>query len=176
MKAGPRDFETAQLYGHRPAAGDLEELQSLLADPRVGATLGGVRSAAQVAALLLRFIEHWQRRGFGPFILHESAAGDFVGYAGLIETRAEALPGEIELLYALRPIYWRRGYASEASREALARGFGAWDLDGVVAFTLPRNRASWGVMEKVGMVRSGEIEHAGERHLLYRAAPEKRRA
>ena len=32
-----------------------------------------------------------------------------------------------------------------------------------------------GLLGRLGMVRSGEIEHAGERHLLYRAAPEKRR-
>jgi RimJ/RimL family protein N-acetyltransferase len=40
----------------------------------------------------------------------------------------------------------------------------------VIAFALPDNAASLRVMEKIGMRRSGPIEHAGLAHVLYRVA------
>ena len=71
---------------------------------------------------------------------------------------------------------WGHGYATEAARAALDNGFGELGLDEIVALTVPANRRSRRVMERLGMTRSPEddFDHprlpAGplRRHVLYR--------
>jgi RimJ/RimL family protein N-acetyltransferase len=41
-------------------------------------------------------------------------------------------------------------------------------VDDLVSFTLPDNRASRRVMEKIGFRHDTEVEHAGLPHVLYR--------
>jgi len=45
------------------------------------------------------------------------------------------------------------GYALEAARAAIDDGFGRLGLAEIVAYTVPANRASWQVMERLGMSR-----------------------
>jgi len=51
------------------------------------------------------------------------------------------------------------------------------NLDQIVSFTVPANKASWSVMERVGMTRDAggdfdhprlAVGHALRRHILYR--------
>lgn len=171
-----RDLVTARLSGCIPNASDAQYLEPLLRDPRVARTLGGIRTPEQVRQILDRFTSHWERRGFGPWILRDFESGSFAGYGGLVETLAEAFVGEIEILYALAPAFWNQGLATEMSIAALGRGFGEWRLPWVIAFTLPTNRASRAVMEKTGLRHCGEFDHRGAPHLLYRLEAEEWRA
>jgi RimJ/RimL family protein N-acetyltransferase len=73
------------------------------------------------------------------------------------------------LTHALVSERWAQGLATEAARAAVS-----WarrlDLIELVALTLPANLASRRVIESVGLGFSGEVEHAGMTHLLYRLA------
>ena len=53
--------------------------------------------------------------------------------------------------------YWNRGYATEATRAMLAFGFERLGLHRVRAATLSPNVGAWRVLEKLGMVREGEL-------------------
>ena len=91
-----------------------------------------------------------ERRGYAQWRVAERD-GPFAGCVGLqpLET------GEIELVYALRPDMWGRGYAREAADAALAFAFGRLRMDEVVAIVRPANDASVRVARAVGMVRKG---------------------
>jgi [ribosomal protein S5]-alanine N-acetyltransferase len=54
------------------------------------------------------------------------------------------------------------------AREVAALGLGRLGLAGLVARTLPTNRASRRVMEKVGFGYERDTVHAGLTHVLYR--------
>lgn len=64
-------------------------------------------------------------------------------------------PGSAELGYSLTRPLWGRGLMTEAATAALAFGFEKADLARIQASTDIRNAASWRVMEKVGMTRTG---------------------
>ena len=64
-------------------------------------------------------------------------------------------PGSAELGYSLARSLWGRGLMTEAATAILAFGFGKADLARIQASTDIRNAASWRVMEKVGMTRTG---------------------
>ena len=166
------NLETRRLIGSIPEASDAQVLESLLGDPLVGRTLGGIRSPDQVGLLLDRFRSHWAQRGFGPWIFRACDSGAFVGYGGLIETLAKVHIGQVELLYALLPRFWNRGLATEISMASVARCFGQWRLPALIAFTLPTNGASRAVIEKAGLGYCGEFDHRGNRHVLYRLTSE----
>ncbi len=72
----------------------------------------------------------------------------------------------VELPWSVLPKLQRRGFATEAARAALGVALGL-GLGPLVALTLPDNRASRGVMEKVGLRYEREVEHAGLPHVLY---------
>lgn len=172
MSARLERLRTPRLRLERPAAGDLAELCRMHADPVVMATLGGVRSEAATAELLRAFAEHWDRHGFGPWVLRAPEDGRLLGRGGL---RRVTVGGrdEVELLYALVADAWGRGLASELARESVRVAFAELGLPDLVAFTRPTNARSRAVMERAGFGYEREVEHAGEPHVLYRlrAAP-----
>ena len=83
----------------------------------------------------------------------------------------------VEAGWRLMPAYWGKGYALEAARAATDDGFGRLGLAEIVAYTVPANRASWTVMERLGMTRdpAEDFDHPSQpegsplrRHVLYR--------
>lgn len=73
--------------------------------------------------------------------------------------------------------HWGKGYASEAAAACLRFGFEYLKLQQIVAFTVPLNKRSIGVMERIRMSRdpADDFDHpklpAGhplQRHVLYR--------
>jgi ribosomal-protein-alanine N-acetyltransferase len=157
---------TARMTARRIAQSDFDDLLRLNQDATVMATLGGVRSAAEVRQMMRDALEHWERHGYGIWIFGERDGGGFVGRAGL---RRVTIEGEqvVELLYALMPEFWNRGIASEMAHTILDAAQ-RLALEEVVAFTLPSNRASRRVMEKAGFHYDRDITWAGLPHVLYR--------
>jgi RimJ/RimL family protein N-acetyltransferase len=109
---------------------------------------------------------HWSDHGFGPWVLLEKRTGTFAGRGGLSWASVEGT-ARIELPWSIEPHLHGRGLATEAARAACewAREL---RFDEVVALILPANLASRRVAEKTGLERSGEVNHAGLPHLLFR--------
>ena len=83
----------------------------------------------------------------------------------------------IEIGWRLACAHWGKGYATEAARAVVAHAFGPLGLDELVSFTVPANRRSRAVMERLGMTHApaDDFDHpklpAGHplrRHVLYR--------
>ena len=158
---------TARLSLERVRESDLADLCALHADPRVMATLGGVRSAAETAAQIRDFDAHWQRHGFGPWTARDPASGRFLGRGGLRCVPVEGRE-EVEVLYALAADSWGLGLATELARESVRVAFHELRLPELVAFTLPENARSLAVMLRVGFRYQRDFIHAGRPHRLHR--------
>ncbi len=64
-------------------------------------------------------------------------------------------PGVAELGYSIARPLWGHGLTTEAARAVIAYAFKELDLVRIQAFADIRNAASWRVMEKLGMERTG---------------------
>ncbi|MBM3514740.1 MAG: GNAT family N-acetyltransferase [Alphaproteobacteria bacterium] len=102
------------------------------------------------------------------WMLERRSDGAFIGYCGIKPWTSEAGVVENELLYALLLEFWGQGYVPEIARSMLDEAFTADHQASIVAFTLPANRRSWRVMEKLGFVREADIVHRGLAHVFYR--------
>jgi len=139
----------------------------LLCDPLVAATLGGVPSPARVAAMIAAQSAQFDRYGYGFWAWRDKATGEVVARGGIQHTHVGG-HDEVEVGWAVMPHRWGEGFATELGDASLHAGFDEHGLESIVAFTLPRNRASQRVMEKLGMVYERDIIHAELPHVLYR--------
>ncbi len=161
---------TERLRGERLGPEHLDALAPILGDPRVGATLGGVRNPGDVARMLEQAAEGWRRDGIGYWMFFETATGSPVARGGLSHAVFAGRP-EVEVGWTVAPDRWGEGFATELGAAAVDVAFGVLELDDVVAYTLPHNAASRRVMEKLGFVyeRTAPYKEFGD-HVLYRLA------
>lgn len=167
MAESVETFETERLHAERMGPAHFDDLQRLHSDPRVMATLGGVRSEVQTRSLILANEEHWQRHGYGLWVFRDAATDAFTGRGGLrhLEVGGRA---EIEVAYALVAELWNRGLATEMAVAFVRIAFDELHIDSLVCFTQPTNLASRRVMEKAGFRYERDIVHAGLPHVLHR--------
>ncbi len=104
----------------------------------------------------------------------------FIGFVGLAVLRFEAhFTPCVEIGWRLAAKHWGQGYATEAASVVLDHAFGPLGLEQVVSFTVPANRRSRHVMERLGMTRllADDFEHPSlpegyplRRHVLYQGS------
>lgn len=87
-------------------------------------------------------------------------SGEVLGFCGLKRSNVEgeSVFGMVEIGWRLREDAWHRGYAKEAAVASLELGFRRFGADEIVALTVPGNLASWGLMERLGMVRRPDLD------------------
>lgn len=174
--------ETPELHAERVVlrgwrADDLAPFASLNADPRVmehyPATLTRVQSDTFVRE---RIVPQFAERGFGLWAVEVPGVAPFIGYVGLqvVTFQAHFTPC-VEIDWRLAFPFWGRGFATEAARAAVTLGFTEAGLEEIVSFTVPANRRSIAVMERLEMRYHGEFEHPDlpsghllRTHVLYR--------
>jgi RimJ/RimL family protein N-acetyltransferase len=163
-------IETERMILERLRLEHAPDLSRLLRDPRVAVTLsptGAPPSESEVAALLRAKVDHWDRHGFGMWLLRDRATGEMVGRGGLQYTYTAGLH-DVEAAWAVVPERWGQGLATELAHACVEVGFEQLSFREIVAFTLPDNVASRRVMEKSGFTYERDIIHAGLPHVLYR--------
>jgi RimJ/RimL family protein N-acetyltransferase len=122
--------------------------------------------------------DFWREHGYGLWVVEIPGEASFVGVVGLSRVGYEAhFTPAVEVAWRLTRPYWGQGIAREAARAAIEDGFYRIGLAEIVAITTPPNVRSWGLMERLGMVRDGDgdFDHPGvpeghrlRRHVLYR--------
>jgi len=145
---------------------DFADLLRLNQDLEVAKTMAGTRSESETREFIRNAIEHWRRHGYGLSIFRDRVDGRFIGRAGIRHVEIDGAH-EIEIAYALMPEFWRRGFATEMARAILDVAT-TLEIRDLVAFTLPTNLGSRGVMEKVGFRYERDIIWANLPHVLYR--------
>jgi len=161
------EIRTTRLLLRRLGPGDMDDFMRMHQDPRVMATLGGVRTPDVIQSFLERLLGEWDRHGFGWWSVHELASGRFAGRGGVRRVQVDGR-AEVEVGYGLLPEFWGRGLATELARESVRVGFGELQLPELVSFTLPNNLASRRVMDKAGFRFERNFIHANLPHVLYR--------
>lgn len=162
---------------------DLMPFASLNQDHKVLEFLPGALTVEESAAWINKLKEDCKEHGFGLWAA-TLKTGEFIGYIGLNVPAFKAnFTPCIEIGWRLAPLYWGQGLAAEGARAALRYAFDELKLAEVVSFTVPENKRSIRVMEKIGMQRdlSGDfnhpklpLDHPLSRHILYRIKNEKR--
>jgi RimJ/RimL family protein N-acetyltransferase len=163
--------ETDRLVLERLRIEHLDELSTLLRDPRVAATGWPGANPPTEREVLLSIKDkerHWERHGFGMWLMRDRETGAMVGRGGLQWTTYVKDLDEVEAGWSVVPERWGEGLATELALASIEIAFGPLELTDLVAFTLPDNLASRRVMEKAGFSYEREIMHVGLPHVLYR--------
>lgn len=176
-------IHTPRLTMRRWRPEDGEAFATMFADPKVMEFYPPAGNRADIDAFIQRIERHFATHGFGLWAVEVPEVAPFIGYVGLAHVPFEAhFTPAVEIGWRLMSNHWGKGYATEAARAALNFGFSELDLKEIVSFTVPANRRSWRVMEKIGMSRSDaddfdhprlEEGHWLRRHVLYRISRER---
>jgi len=178
MNAQAIHVRTARLLLRPWRDDDAVAFAAMSADPEVMEFLPPLTSRAAVDAWAARLEAHWRERGFGRWAVEIPGEVAFIGIVGLATIPFEAhFTPAVEVVWRLARAHWGRGYATEAARAALGHGFGTLGLEEIVAVTVPGNRRSRRVIERLGMSRdpAEDFDHPSlpdgplKRHVLYRA-------
>ena len=140
---------------------DLEPFAAMNADLHVMEHYPAPLTRAQSDALVLeRIVPAFAEHGYGLWAVEVPGVSPFIGFVGLQAPGFEAhFTPCIEIGWRLAALYWGHGYATEAARAALAFGFAEAGLEEIVSFTVPANRRSIALMERLEMTYAGEFEH-----------------
>ncbi|TWB82383.1 ribosomal-protein-alanine N-acetyltransferase [Nitrospirillum amazonense] len=174
-------LKTARLLLRPWLPTDRDAFAALADDPRVMEFLTPLDRAGS-DALVDRVQAHFVQHGFGYWAVEVPGVASFIGFVGLGTVGFEAaFTPAVEIGWRLASAHWGRGYATEAARAVMHAAFTRFDLPEVVALTVPANRRSRAVMERLGMAHDPAEDfdhprlaegHPLRRHVLYR----KRRA
>ena len=160
-------LQTPRLMVREFSLADAPALQAICGNRRTmrqvgdGTTLDLARCEEWIAVSL----RDYAGKGYGAWAVFLKGAAEMAGYAGIVSAARRADP---EIIYALRPQWWRQGLAGELIPALLDYGFSRHGLPRIVATVAPGNIASCRAVERTGMHCAGEeIEPDGSRMLVY---------
>lgn len=174
------EIVTARLVLRQWREGDLDAFAAMNADPAVMRHFPATMTFDESRALMAHHIQHISTHGFGAYAVLERATGAFLGACGCKHIAwPNALPTPVEIGWRFHQTAWGQGFATEASRAALAECFAKTQLEHISSFTVQANQPSWSVMERLGMTRRPDLDfdhprvpdgHRLKRHIVYLAA------
>ncbi len=149
---------TDRLHLRRWTDADRAPFHAMCQDPQVMEYLGDPQPRAATDAMIDRQNGLLDAHGHCFWALERRADGAFLGFCG-IKPGAEGTPieGRAEIGWRLAAAHWGHGYAREAAEASLGWAFANLAEGTVWAMTVPANIRSWGLMERLGMVRRPEL-------------------
>jgi RimJ/RimL family protein N-acetyltransferase len=130
-------------------------------DPAVMEFMQGLTPPDVSNGFIDKIEAHWDEHGWGLWAVEVPGVAPFVGFTGLWPATHVLGYESREVGWRLARGHWGHGYATEAAREALRFGFRDLGFDEIVSFTVPENRRSRAVMERIGLgyVERGDFDH-----------------
>ena len=165
----PPELVTPRLVLRELRASDAASVASGAGDLRVAQYLIQVPSPYPIA-LARRWVMHrieWWDTGRGvTFAVTLNGEPDML--LGTVSLRCYVRDRRAELGYWLAAPAWGHGFATEAAQAAVDFGFRSLGLARVYAQVLAGNRASLGVLDKLGMVNEGvKRQHVNKARRLH---------
>lgn len=153
-------FETQRLLFRLFTTEDAELIYTLNLDPEVTRfTHDPVTSIEQARTVLEKAIlPQYALYNHGRWAVHIRETGEFIGWCGL---KYRAGLNEIDLGYRFMKHYWGKGYATEAADASIRYGFDRLNLTRIVGRAELGNTGSIRVLEKCGMVYTGNEQVDG---------------
>jgi RimJ/RimL family protein N-acetyltransferase len=146
--------------------------------PEVMEYLGGVEDPAKLKSAVARQQAIQAEHGYCFWVVERRSDRTLMGFCGLKPgPPGTPLFGEVEIGWRLGAAFWGHGYAREAAQASLDWAWANLSVATVAAMTVEGNVRSWGLMERIGMVRvsDGDFDHPDlpdghplQRHILYR--------
>lgn len=171
---------TERLLLRRWRESDRAAHRAIVVHPLVMKTLGGPPPEAASAEVVGRQNGVADKTGSCFWAVEERASGAMIGWCGIKPGPAGTpIADAPEAGWTLHPDWWGTGLAYEAASAVFARYWADTPAPHIYAITTPGNRASWGLMERLGMSRvaGGEFDHPNlepgdplRRHCTYRIA------
>jgi GrpB-like predicted nucleotidyltransferase (UPF0157 family)/GNAT superfamily N-acetyltransferase len=166
----PLFLETKRLVLKKPKLSDVDDLLLLRSDSEVMKYIGRdglIQTKEEVERFLNMAIPYQEENGFGFCSVFEKGSGAFVGQAGLFHLGFDEAQSEIEIAYRLLPKFWGKGYGTELVRALIQWGFDHLAVDKLIAIVHPENNRSRHILDKVGMMHTGEAEYFGKKVQRY---------
>jgi RimJ/RimL family protein N-acetyltransferase len=157
-------IETGRLLLRNWGSEDFDRFVALTNTPAVMRWLAGVQEPSVLRERLASRFTAWQEeRGFTFWVVERKADGELLGFCGLkiADDAGSPVEGDYEVGWRLREDAWGQGYAKEAAIASLDFAFASLEAERVVALTVSGNVPSWGLMERLGMVRRSDLDYVG---------------
>jgi RimJ/RimL family protein N-acetyltransferase len=143
-------IETARLRLRPWRDADREPFWAMTCDPEVMRYLPP-RTRAESDAGVDRQMTMQADHGHCLWALEHRDENRFIGFCGVIPPGSPTF--EYEVGWRLASDLWGQGYAREAAEASLGWAWRHLDTPAVVAITTRDNARSWGLMERLGMIR-----------------------
>jgi RimJ/RimL family protein N-acetyltransferase len=125
--------------------------------------------------MLTRIERHFAEHGWGFWALEERESRELIGMCGIAHVSLKGpLASDVELSWRISTGRQGRGLAREAAEASVWFGLNVLKLPRLVAWTVPANTASWGLMRRLGMREIGGFDHPSlpdghrlKQHVLY---------
>ena len=171
-------LETERLFLREWRDADVPILHRMGNDPRVMEFLGPQQTLDEAMEAVARQQDTQRNLGYCFWVIERRCDASLIGFCGLKPgPEATPLEGKTEIGWRLAHDHWGQGYAREAAHTSLDWGFANLPDNAIWAITVPANIRSWGLMERLGMIRQIELdfEHPGvpdgsplKPHITYR--------
>jgi [ribosomal protein S5]-alanine N-acetyltransferase len=142
-------IETQRTYLRQWEREDLDAYYKIISDPLVLKYLPiNYITYDQVRDKIEARLEQHREHGFCMWAVIFKENNELIGHSGL-----QYITGtqDIEVGYAFSPKYWGMGLATETAKAALEYGFNELKIKTIVGLAVPENKASRGVLEKIGL-------------------------
>ncbi len=159
-------LETPRLVLREMAAGDLDFIATMLADPRVSRYYERTFSRADSEGWLRRQLDRYRRDGHGLWLVVARDTAAPVGQVGLTFQEVEGTR-QPEIGWLLHSPFWGRGFATEAASATRDAAFELWHYDEVISLIRPENTASQRVAGRIGMVPGRHVQFHAFDHIVF---------
>ncbi len=178
-------LETRRVRLRQFTYSDLDVLAPMMADQEQMSLYPRPRTRDETKAWLDRNLDHYEKHGFGFWLMQSLAGADFLGYCGLRppwwlrpgRTLTDAAGhdvsrrGDVEIGWHTKKHFWRQGLATEAAAACRDLAFARFDIPRLVATIDPKNGPSLRVADKIGMELESEAVLDGWTCLVYSVEP-----
>jgi RimJ/RimL family protein N-acetyltransferase len=149
-------IETDRLLIRALTENDLDGMFALDSDPEVHTYLGNkpITEKAQALDYIKDVNKQYAERNIGRWAVIEKESGKFIGWCGLrlyTDYTFNNLTNFHDIGYRLRPKFWGKGYATEASKACLDYAWNVLKLEKVYGITEKGNESSHNVLLKIGL-------------------------
>jgi len=127
----------------------------------------GVRTLDDAKTYIGKTFTHYERNGFGAYVVELKATGEAMGNCGLF--KRDGLP-DVDIGFAFLERFRGHGYAHEAAAATLALARERFGFKRIVAYTVPYNTSSIQLLEKLGLKFEAMIRLPGDDEDLSRMA------
>lgn len=159
-------IETARLVLRPWCEDDKDAFAAIINTPAMMAHFGGVQPRDRIDLLIDSQMRLQARDGFSMWAV-ETRDGALAGICGVRHDERYAdtpCADDLEIGWRIAERLWRQGVAREAAEAAIAWGWANTGFARLSAWTTANNRRSWGLMERLGMVRRPDLDF---RHPAY---------